>query len=386
VKRTAIASTVLLLLIPAALSGCGGSEGSASAAQASTTPAGATLPDETKAEEDQDAISVAVGAVRREPLSSLYSTSATLRADKRATITARTTGVVRMLLVEEGDRVETGEPLAELENDEQKISFQRASTASDTLMRDFQRTRRLHQDGLVSDEEFETKRRESEDAQHAAALAELELSRTIIKAPFSGIILTRHLDVGATVADGTAVYDLADLEPLYADVSVPERHVVHLSPGQEVRLTADARDLVLPALIERIAPVVDPSTGTVKVTLAVSGESEVRPGAFVRVDIVTDTHGEALVVPRPALVAEGRRWLLFRLDENDRVKQLEVLLGYEEGERVEILEVLEPADALEPGTPIVVAGAPALTDGALVRVIENGREEGDAEDEAGVTP
>ena len=155
VKRTAIASTVLLLLIPAALSGCGGSGGSASAAQASTTPAGATLPDETKAEEDQDAISVAVGAVRREPLSSLYSTSATLRADKRATITARTTGVVRMLLVEEGDRVETGEPLAELENDEQKISFQRASTASDTLLRDFERTRRLHQDGLVSDEEFE---------------------------------------------------------------------------------------------------------------------------------------------------------------------------------------------------------------------------------------
>jgi membrane fusion protein (multidrug efflux system) len=386
VKRTTSVTTLLLLLIPLALTACGGSGGGANAAQASTTPAGATLPDETKAEEDQDAITVAVGAVRREPLSSLYSTSATLRADKRATITARTTGVVKVLLVEEGDRVETGEPLAELENDEQKISFQRASTARDTLMRDFERARRLHEDGLVSDEEFETNRREAEDAQHAAALAELELSRTIIKSPFSGIILTRHIDVGATVSDGTAVYDLADLEPLYADVNVPERHVVHLSPGQQVRLTADARALVIPALIERIAPVVDPSTGTVKVTLAVSGESSVRPGAFVRVDIVTDTHGEALVVPRPALVAEGRRWLLFRMDEGDRVKQLEVQLGYEEGDRVEILEVLEPAGALVPGTPIVVAGAPALTDGALVRVIENGQEETDSEDDAVVTP
>jgi multidrug efflux pump subunit AcrA (membrane-fusion protein) len=162
--------------------------------------------------------------------------------------------------------------------------------------------------------------------------------------------------------------------------------VVHLSAGQEVRLTADARGLVIPALIERIAPAVDPSTGTVKVTLAVSDESAVRPGAFVRVDIVTDTHDEALVVPRPALVAEGRRWLLFRMDEDDRVKQLEVRLGYEEGERVEILEVTEPAGVLAPGTPIVVAGAPALTDGALVRIIENGQEEDDSEDEAGVTP
>ena len=68
------------------------------------------------------------------------------------------------------------------------------------------------------------------------------------------------------------------------------------------------------------------------------------------------------------------------------MKQLEVQLGYEEGERVEILQVLEPAGVLEPGAPIVVAGAPALTDGALVRVIENELEEDDSEDEAGVTP
>jgi hypothetical protein len=61
---------------------------------------------------------------------------------------------------------------------------------------------------------------------------------------------------------------------------------------------------------------------------------------------------------------------------------MEVRLGYEEGERVEILDVLDPAGVLEPGTPIVVAGAPALTDGALVRIIENGEKE----DEAGVAP
>ena len=72
----------------------------------------------------------------------------------------------------------------------------------DTLLRDLERSRNLHEQGLVSDEDFEAVRRESEDAIQAAALAELELSRTLIRAPFAGVIVQRYLDVGAMVADG----------------------------------------------------------------------------------------------------------------------------------------------------------------------------------------
>jgi multidrug efflux pump subunit AcrA (membrane-fusion protein) len=91
------------------------------------------------------------------------------------------------------------------------------------------------------------------------------------------------------------------------------------------------------------------------------------------VDIVIDTHEEALVVPRSALVAEGRRWNLFRLaEEGETVQALEVRLGYEEGDRVEILEVLEGAGPLAPGDRVVVLGASALSDGARVEVHEEG--------------
>ncbi len=352
------------VLLPLLGTACGGAGEAGATANAATTTSGRNGAAAKRAE---DAITVRVDPVRRESLSDLYSTSATLRADRRTTITARTQGVLERLLVEEGDRVLAGQPLAELENEEQTIAFQRAQTAQRTLRRDFERARTLHGEGLVSDEEFEAVRRQAEDADQAAALAELELSRTVIRAPFAGVVLRRHLDVGGTVRDGTEVYDLADLDPLYADVNIPERHVIHLRAGQQVRLRADAADEVIPARIERIAPAVDPATGTVKVTLAVQGSTRVRPGAFVRVDIVTATHEDALVVPRPALVAEGKRWHLFRLDGEDKVKMLEVRLGFEEGNRVEILEVLSGGD-LEPGTPVVVAGAPALSDGAVVRV------------------
>ena len=197
------------------------------------------------------------------------------------------------------------------------------------------------------------------------------------------MVVTRHLDVGATVSDGTPVYDLADLEPLYADINIPERHVTRLSPGQEVRLAADATGAEARAIIERIAPAVDPTTGTVKVTVAVKGDSGLRPGAFVRVDIVTDTHSDALVVARSALVAEGRRWHIYRLTEDELVEQIEVVLGFESGEHVEIDHAVDSEIVFSSVDQVVIVGAPALSDGARVRVMDEEPESSPADQQAG---
>ncbi len=327
---------------------------------------------------EKEAVAVQVEPAIRQPLSQLYSTSATLRADKQATVTARTRGIVRRLLVEEGDSVRSGQELVELEDDEQKIAAMRARTNRDTRVRELERVNKLFEQSLVPEEEFENKRREAEDADQALALAELELARTVIRSPFAGMLLHRHLDVGATVSDGTALFDLADLDPLYADINVPERHVIELSAGQTVRLTADASELTATAIIERISPAVDPSSGTVKVTLAVEAMAGLRPGSFVRANIVTDTRESALVVPRSALVAEGRRWLLYRVEEaGDTVSQLEVEIGYEEGDRVEVAGGVG-AGRLDSGDRVVTAGAAALADEALIRIIEEDGSDGAA--------
>jgi len=355
-----------VLLSALLLIGCGGSGDGASA---STSHAAAGQHE--REEPEEDSIAVRVGEVVEEPLSSIYSTSATLRADKQAQVTARTTGVVRKLEVEEGDRVEQGATLVFLEDEEQSIEFQRASSERETRVREYDRARRLHEQELMSEEEFETVRREWEGAVHAADLAKLLLSRTVIRAPFAGRVLRRHIDVGATVSDGTAVYDLADLDPLYADVNVPEQQVARLHPGQRVRLISDPSVDATLARIERIAPVVDVATGTVKVTLAVDGRSDLRPGSFTRVEIVTDTHDQALVVLRAALVAEGRRWYVFRVKQDGtHVERLEIARGYEEGDKVEVLKTVEAETPLSLGDRVVVVGASALTDGAAVQVAQ----------------
>ncbi|MDH3627871.1 MAG: efflux RND transporter periplasmic adaptor subunit [Acidobacteriota bacterium] len=350
--------------------GCGSAGGNSSAGAATPAPSAV-------AEEIVEGIAVeAIPALQR-PLSNLYTTSATLRADRHATVVARTAGVIRRLLVEEGDRVREGQELALLEDDEQRIEYERANTTYQTKKIEFERAERLHAQGLMSDEEFDTRRRESEEARQSASLLELTLTRTRVRSPFAGTIVLRHLDPGASVSNGTAVYDLADLDPLYADVNVPERQVSRLETGQQVRLFAGEGDTVDEARIERISPVVDPDTGTVKVTLSVHRRAGLRPGGFIRLQIVTDTHADAIVVPRNALVAEGRRWHLYRVnDDQTTVERIEVTRGYEEGDWVGVRRVGDGSPIVA-GDVIVSVGAPALSDGAVVEVIASDADESD---------
>jgi membrane fusion protein (multidrug efflux system) len=276
---------------------------------------------------------------------------------------------VQRLGAEEGDVVAAGTPLVVLENDEQRIAAEKAAAQRDIANREAERAEQLHRVGVLTDDARDARQRQAQDAARAAELAELELSRTIVRAPFAGKVLRRHLDVGATVSDGTPVYDLADVDPLHADVNVPERHVVKLERGQGVRLTAEASGETAEARVERIAPSVHAATGTVKVTLAVRGGSTLRPGTFVRADIVTETHEDALVVPRSALVAEGRQWHVFRLPPDaDNVELLLVTPGFEEADRVEVVPAGDRT--LAAGDRVVVAGASALSEGARVRVVE----------------
>lgn len=333
----------------------------------------------TEGEEETAAVemlAVSAGPVRRQTLSEVYTTSTTLRAEKRAAVTARTRGVIVLLKVEEGDSVHTGELLAVLEDDEQTIRNNKAADALSTLKRELSRSDSLLEQGMLSVEGHEELRQQVEAARHEASLAELELSRTRIRAPFAGIVLSRFLDAGSVVADGTEVYEIADLKPLYADVQIPARHVARVAPGQEVRLDSESGDVQILAEIERIAPKVDTTTGTVKVTIAVSDEESIRPGTFVRVSIVTGSREGALVVPRSAMVAEGRRWNIFRLIEGDKVEVLGVEPGFEEGDMVEILR-LTGEGTLHENDSVIVTGASALSDGDTVQVLP-ARPSGDA--------
>ena len=139
----------------------------------------------------------------------------------------------------------------------------------------------------------------------------------------------------------------------------------NLEVGQRVVITADAiPEKDFESRIKRISPVVDPGSGTVKVTVDLSKNcAEIVPGLFIRVKIVLDTHENALIVPKRALLSEEERAYVFVVADGI-AKEVELGTGFSDADRVEVLQGLAPNDF------VVVDGQSRLRDGIGVRIID----------------
>jgi RND family efflux transporter MFP subunit len=137
--------------------------------------------------------------------------------------------------------------------------------------------------------------------------SELEIARqhladTIIKAPFDGVIQTKHASVGEYLAPSAPVVTVVRMDPLRLRAEVPERAAVRVQAGQKVRLTVDGDSTLYEGLITRLGPTINEQNRMLSVEADVRNPGSLRPGSFARVDIVTNEADTALAVPTRAIV------------------------------------------------------------------------------------
>jgi membrane fusion protein (multidrug efflux system) len=326
-------------------------------------------------EEDEKGVPVELAAVETQPVSSFFTTTTTLEAEKEAEILAKISSQVISIPVEEGQEVEKGALLARLDDREWVLALEEAEIQTSNWKRELDRLNSIHEKNLISEKELEDARYQYQVYQNQAESARLKLSYTRITAPFAGVVTLRQVEVGDNVNPGTPLFQVADREPVEAKLYLPERLVASVRVGQEVVLVPDAApDRLLRGRVARLAPVVDARTGTIKVTVELdhSLPEDVPLGAFVRARIRTDTHAEALVVPKQALVSELGETYVY-VAKADTVRRGDVVLGYEDGDLVEVLEGLAAGDT------IVVVGQGSLREGTRIRVISPEQEGADVD-------
>jgi membrane fusion protein (multidrug efflux system) len=216
--------------------------------------------------------------------------------------------------------------------------------------------------GLGSDRDFEQARTEAEVAAAQRDLAQVRLDDKIVRAPFSGLVTDRLVEMGQTTNLGQPLVGLAEAPPLEVKLFLPEQVVKDLRTDQPVEIRPDVDAAVaMTGTVERIAPTVDPSTSTVKVTLRVDDSSAIaRVGSFVRARITTDVRHGAVAVPKRALVPEAGATYVY-LAEADSVRKVAVATGYADDDFVEV------TDGLGLGSRIVTVGQGGLRNGSKIR-------------------
>ena len=315
-------------------------------------------------EKEKAPVPVSVAAIATAPISSYISSTANLVAENEVKVLSEAEGRVATLLVEEGDVVRKGQPLVQLVRGDAEMAVAKTRVRAANATVAYERAREIYQKGLMSQGDYEKTTMEKEVAAQELAEAQWRLSKTTIRAPFDGMITLRSVTPGQHIRPGDALFTITDFDPLVARIYLPEKDVISLQEGREVRLTLRAADDVrFTGRIRQISPVVDTATGTVKVTVEARQTPEmVRPGAFVAVDIVKATRPRATLVPREAVLRELQESHVF-VEESGVAKKRTVTLGIEEGDRVEVLS------GVRAGEKVIVAGQGGLKDGSPVKVL-----------------
>jgi RND family efflux transporter MFP subunit len=273
-------------------------------------------------------------------------------------------GTVLELRAEEGDQVKSGQVLAVLKSPQVSAELERSAANFTKASEDFASVQGLFEQGFVARRDLDEARLAHETARATVDQArEAEASRRV-KSPITGTVSLRDIRFGEAVSPPKIAFQIVDLRALLVDVHLPEKDLARLRVGQEVRVLSELLEEGKAAgEVLRISPVIDASTGTVKVTIAIAREEQrVLPGMFVQVEIVVATHEDALLIPKVALVYDEGKSTVFRVEDGKAVRRL-VRRGFAGAEQVEVLE------GLAAGDEIVTAGQGLLQDGASVRVV-----------------
>ena len=293
-----------------------------------------------------DAVPVVVATIDRGPMASWILASGNLEAVELVEVLAKVPGQVDSLLVEEGARLSRGDVMVELDPNEYRLAAARAEAEADKKRADLTRYERMLSEGVLSRVDFDQAKYDLRQAELAHEQARIDLGEASVRAPIDGVISARMVHRGARVSANQHLFTIVNPDRLWVHVHVPESDLPGLAQGQHAEVTTD----VLPstdfeAAVERIAPVVDPQSGTAKVTVRIESSEHLRPGMFVNVRITTGRRDDALLLPKRAIVYAGDATTVYRVDGEEpdlEATQVPVRLGSGNAEWVEVLSGAKP--------------------------------------------
>lgn len=312
-------------------------------------------------------IPVEVEIVATGDISSNYTTTAVLEAKEESFVVARASGIIEEIFVEEGDYVEKGQVLAQLEPERYRLNLKRATADLQGIEKELAKINKVYNKKLVSDDTYDKLTAQYEGAKATLALAKLDLKEATIVAPISGYIAERNAKVGNLTESfqRERMFHIVQQKELYGIVYLPEKELSRVHKEQKANLIVTAlNNKTISAYVERISPVIDSKTGTFKVTLRVPNHSNVlKSGMFTQVSLNYDTHQDATLLPRKALLAIDDIENVFVVDDNGIAKKIAVKTGYQEGKFIEV------TDGLSGNEKVVVTGHQNLKDNAVVEVV-----------------
>lgn len=320
---------------------------------------------------------VEVKEVASASLEDRLSLSGSLESANKAVISPKVAGRVARILVENGNQVQSGQPLVLLDNQAYQnqlaaaqATLKKAEANLEATRTNHQRIKQMYQGGVVSQKDFDdieaglkAAEADASSAAAAASIASEDLANTTITSPIPGMVANRQVNLGQMISPGLSVMDIEDISSIYIVVNVNQDDIGRIAAGEKAEVLVDPYvDRLFPGTVEVVNPSANPYARVFQAKVKVDNqEGLLRPGMFARVVIQAGEAKEAVTIPQIALAGQNERYYVFVL-EGDRVRRQTVTIGGVQNGTIEI------RTGLTQGQKVVVTNVNKLKDQDQVRI------------------
>lgn len=327
---------------------------------------------EASAEAPARVISVELLTVQPEAFTDQVQVVGTVQANRDVLVAAEESGPIREVLVEKGAVVRAGQPIARIDDRLLQAQAEQAASEAALAQETHQRQSRLwEEDRIGSEMAYLRSKYGAQTAEAGARVLRERLSRTVVRAPISGILEDRVVEVGSMVMPGAPVARIVDVASVKINGGIPERFAGQIRPGQAARLVVDALGgREVEGEIRFVGAAVDEASRTFPVEVVVPNpRGDLKPGMIANLRLDRERLEAALVVPQEAVMRVEDGYVVYVAAERDGGLAAEarpVTLGSTRANRVVIVS------GLRAGERIVVVGQNQVASGDRLRDVREG--------------
>lgn len=309
--------------------------------------------------------------VRSEQWASTLAAIGTVVAVNGVTISADLPGVVERIAFQSGQRVSKGAVLVQLDAKQERAQLEAANAQLELTRLDLERKQDLLAKGAIPQATFDRVVAEHKQALARAGEIRAMIDRKVIRAPFSGVLGIRQVNLGQFVAPGAPIVNLQALQPVYVEFTIPQQEAGHVAIGSKVEVRSDGMEGTETGTVTAVDSIIDQQTRNVRLQATYANAAgTLRPGMFVEAHVAKGMTGSVIALPASAISYAPFGDSVF-IVENVKdpsgksylgVRQQFVKLGGARGDQVAVLS------GLKDGEEVVTSGVFKLRPGAAVKV------------------
>ncbi|REG88514.1 efflux RND transporter periplasmic adaptor subunit [Algoriphagus antarcticus] len=288
---------------------------------------------------------VKVVKLQRETLRNQLSVTGTILPNESVDLRSEITGLVTKISFKEGQYVSKGTPLLYLNDDELQAQYQRLEYTQKLFESQENRQKQLLAREAISQVEYDIVLNQYNTTLSDLKLVEAQLSKTVIRAPFNGILGLRQVSEGSVIGTSDIIANFVNIDPIKIEFSIPERYANQVTVGSPIYFSNESSPEEVLGKVYAFEPQIDAATRTLKLRAeSPNKERKYLPGMFVRIRFVLEVTEDALMVPSESVIPELQGYKVFIVGADNKAEERKVEIGTRTDTHVQITSGLDIGD------------------------------------------